>query len=226
MSNVLTRHALRVYATLAELAGSGHDVLDALIPFFEPVLEVMNGKVFDPRLFATGIQKLYGWRFNRDIAEEFIPRLVGSGYLTRGGNQKAAFYIVKCEKPNDRLNTAPIWKVLGRIIDEFEKFPPRVTDLLNYRRSREELTDILIRFLVSLDAHNETIFTVGIDRLLDSESKQLLEQLEEGGRPLSSDDRYMCARFIKHICSEEPEFVPHLARLASIGLLTEVVEDF
>jgi hypothetical protein len=36
----------------------------------------------------------------------------------------------------------------------------------------------------------------------------------------------MCARFVKQICIERPKFVSHLARLASIGLLTEVVEDF
>src|ERR1700733_358525 len=70
MSSV-TRHALRVYSALSSLKGSGDDILDALIPFFEPVLEIMNGKIFDPRLFAVGVQKLYPWRFTTDIAEHF-----------------------------------------------------------------------------------------------------------------------------------------------------------
>jgi hypothetical protein len=52
----LTRRALRA---LIELKGKGGDVLDALIPFFEPLLELWNGKIFDPRLFAVGVQKLY-----------------------------------------------------------------------------------------------------------------------------------------------------------------------
>lgn len=75
----VTKRALRVYAALSELGGKNEDVLDALIPFFEPVLQAMNGKLFEPKLFAHGIQHIYKWRFNKDIAEQFIPRLVRKG---------------------------------------------------------------------------------------------------------------------------------------------------
>lgn len=50
MSSV-TRRALRVYAALNELKGNDNDVLDALIPFFEPILTLMNGTIFDPHVF-------------------------------------------------------------------------------------------------------------------------------------------------------------------------------
>jgi hypothetical protein len=119
-----------------------------------------------------------------------------------------------------------ISNILEKIIDEFEKFPPRVTDLLNYHRSREELTEILIRFLLSLDAYGEAAFAAQVDRMASEEERAVLEQLEEGGKPLPNDDRYMCARFVKQMCTKKPEYVPHFARLASIALLTEVVEDF
>jgi hypothetical protein len=36
----------------------------------------------------------------------------------------------------------------------------------------------------------------------------------------------MAARFVQYICEKRADAVPNLARLASIGLLTEVVEDF
>jgi hypothetical protein len=49
---IITKHALRVYAALSELKETHEDVLDALIPFFEPVLEVMRGKIFDPALLS------------------------------------------------------------------------------------------------------------------------------------------------------------------------------
>jgi hypothetical protein len=221
----VTRHALRVYAALDELRGGKGDVLDALIPFFEPILQVMNDHIFEPQLLAVGAQKLYRWRINKDIAEEFIPRLVRKGYLKRSGTNEAAVYAVKYSPPPDNSNVAKIEEVLKQIIDQFEAFPPRVTDLLNYRRSREELTDILIRFLVSLDAYGEAAFTAEVRRL-NSEGQRVLGLIPEGGAPLPSDDRYMCARFVKQVCDDHPDFVPHLARLASIGLLTEVVEDF
>jgi hypothetical protein len=41
---------------LTELKGKGSDVLDALISFFEPFLELCNGKVFHPQVFAIGVQ--------------------------------------------------------------------------------------------------------------------------------------------------------------------------
>jgi hypothetical protein len=221
----VTRHALRVYAALSELSGGNENILDALIPFFEPILEVMNGKIFDPRLFATGVQKLYRWRINKDIAEDFIPRLVRKKYLRRGGDKQSGIYIVQYEAPKDGPNVAAISDVVKQIVDEFEKFPPRVTDLLNYNRTRDQLTDILIRFLVSLDAYGEVAFAAEVSKL-GVEEQKVLDLLPEGGIPLSSDDRYMCARFVKHICDTRSAFVPHLSRLASIGLLTEVVEDF
>lgn len=222
MSNV-TRRALRVYMALSELRPQSGDVLDALIPFFEPVLALMNGKVFDPQLLAKGAQKLYRWRINRDIAESFIPRLMKKGYLKRRAN---GVYVVNFQQAGDGRKIEDISNILEKIIDEFEQFPPRVTDLLNYHRTREELTEILIRFLLSLDAYGEAAFAAQVDRLVSDEERQVLDQLEEGGRPLPNDDRYMSARFVKFMCTKKPEYVPHFARLASIALLTEVVEDF
>lgn len=221
MSNV-TRRALRVYIALSELKRDSGDVLDALVPFFEPILAVMHGKVFDPDLLAKGAQKLYRWRINRDIAEAFIPRLVKKGYIQRKAN---GIYVVDYQPPAD-AKLDDISNILERIIDEFEKFPPRVSDLLNYYRSREELTEILIRFLLSLDAYGEAAFAAQVDRMASEEQRQVLDQLEEGGKPLPNDDRYMSARFVKQMCTKKPEYVPHFARLASIALLTEVVEDF
>ncbi|MFK4525269.1 hypothetical protein ABIF90_003250 [Bradyrhizobium japonicum] len=224
MSSV-TRRALRVYAALSELQPGQQDVLDALLPFFEPILEVMDGKFFDPRLFALGVQKVYRWRFTADIAAQLIPRLKRAGYLeevvARG---KEAAYIVRFKAPPPG---EPIDEVLKQIIDEFEAFSPRLTDLLHYKRTREELTDILIRFLVSLDAYNPATFGTEVARLrLDEEDSRILTALQEGGEPLPGDDRYMAARFVQHICEQRVDAVPNLARLASIGLLTEVVEDF
>jgi hypothetical protein len=224
----VTRHALRVYTALSGLKGTTDDVLDALIPFFEPILEVMNGRIFDPRLFAVGVQKLYRWRFTVDIAEYFIPRLVRKGYLIRrAGDDRKSAYIVQFVSQPSSTDSLPISELLNQIVDKFVEFSPRVTDLLHYSRTREELADILVRFLVSLDAYSEASFVAEIKRLqLGIAETSTLAGIEEGGTPLAHDDRYMCARFVKYISVEYPEYITHLARLASIGLLTEVVEDF
>ncbi|MCP1558835.1 UNVERIFIED_ORG: hypothetical protein M2438_002925 [Methylobacterium sp. SuP10 SLI 274] len=223
---IVTRHALRVYATLSGLKpDQGGDVIDALIPFMEPILELMHGKVFDPDLLALGVRRLYGWRFNRDVAEQFAGRLLAKGYLKRAARN---VFVVQFEpRPEARDGQIEIATILERVTDEFESFPPKVTDLFQFDLGREELKEVLIRFLVSLDAYTEEAFVQQVERMkLDLSHRTLLDQLDEGGEPLTAESRYLCARFVKHLVKQKPEFVPHLARLASIALLTEVVEDF
>jgi hypothetical protein len=72
-----------LYAALNELRGNETDVLDALTPFFEPILDVMNGKVFDPYTFSAGVRRLYRWRFTGDIASTLIPRFERKGILKK-----------------------------------------------------------------------------------------------------------------------------------------------
>jgi hypothetical protein len=138
----VTWRAIRVCTALTELRGNRGDVLDALIPFFEPLLELMNGKIFDPRLFAIGVQKLYRWRFTTDIAEQFIPRLERARFLERKLSGRESVFIVRYA-PQPRDNQHQLSNILKVIIDAFEQFPPRVTNLLTYNKTREELTDIL-----------------------------------------------------------------------------------
>jgi hypothetical protein len=226
--STVTRHALRVYAALAELKGADDDVLDALIPFFEPVLSVMKGRVFDPHVFSAGVRRLYRWRFTGDVASQFVPRLERKGFLRKEISAKdGAIWIVQYDDNMSGEDSPTILSAFERIIDEFSTFPPKVTDLLSYNRSRDELKDMLIRFLVTMDAQGEGAFAPQLGGLEPGgETTELLAGLEEGGRALEPNDRYMCARFVTHIIRRRREFIPHLSRLASIALLTEVVEDF
>jgi hypothetical protein len=135
-------------------------------------------------------------------------------------------WLVRYDDPADNAPPA-IVAAFERIIDEFGKFPPRVTDLLSYKKSRDELKDILVRFLVMMDVSGEGAFAPQLGEMEPgTEARELVSKLEEGGRPLDPNDRYMCARFVQHLMKRRPKFVPHLIRLSSIGLLAEVVEDF
>jgi len=225
---IVTRSALRVYAALTELKGDDKDVLDALIPFFEPILKVMNGKVFDPHIFSAGVRQLYRWRFTGDIASTFIPRFEKKGFLKKGPTTaNGTLWIVRYEDKQTGKEEQAILDAVKSIIDEFEKFPPRVTDLLTYKKTRDELTDILIRFLVTMDSIGEGAYSHQLGELAPGgEAADLIANLEEGGRPLDDNDRYICASFVRHLLKRKPEYMQHLVRLASIALLTEVVEDF
>ena len=197
----LTRRALRVTAALSELRQANGDVLDALIPFFEPILAVMNSRVFDPKLLAAGVQKLYRWRFTKDVAEQFIPRLVQRGHLRREGRGARAFYVVTFDQAEDRCGRNDQFsRTLDEILDKFAEFAPVVTDLLHYEKSRDELTDILIRFLLSIGAFGDGV----LNRNLAAEGDSILAKLPEGGPPLAHEDRYIAARFVSAMCKENP----------------------
>lgn len=227
MSNV-TRRALRVYAALSELRGPDSDVLDALIPFFEPILSLMNGKVWNPHTFSAGVRKLYRWRFTGDIAASFVPKLERKGFLHRQAKVgQQAIWTVHYNESKVEKTPPAIVTAFEQIIDEFEKFPPRVTDLLSYKKSRDELKEILIRFLVLMDTQGQGAYAPQLGDLEPGgEAGELVSKLEEGETGLDPNDRYMCARFVRHLMRRRQEFVPHLIRLSSIALLAEVVEDF
>jgi hypothetical protein len=147
----VTRRALRVYSALSELRKSNEDILDALIPFFEPILEAMNGKIFEPTTFALAVRKTLRWKFNADIALHFRSRLARKGYLKRHDNNQDQYTVTYSAPDEAQTDRLPIADVLKKLVDDFDYFRSQVTDLLNYERTHEQLADILVRFLVSLD---------------------------------------------------------------------------
>jgi hypothetical protein len=53
----LSKRALRVFAVLeAYRDGASGDVLDALLPFFEPILADLTGKILNPEAFAETVR--------------------------------------------------------------------------------------------------------------------------------------------------------------------------
>lgn len=224
MTRAVTRHAVRVYAAVSALRGDRGDVLDALIPFFTPVLQLLDHKLFDPKAFARGIQTLYGWNFTTEIVETFIPRLVKIGYLQKLANNgtSSAYGVTYSGTTEDSAADANIAGVFESIVDRFVGFPDTVSDLLHYNLSRDELADILLRFLVETRSpsprqHQSRSVGDAVPPAVD---------MEEGGRELGEEDRYLAARFIQSLTKEEPQLIDHLAQIASIGLLAEVVDDF
>src|SRR5690606_32008422 len=142
------------------------DYADALVPFFEPILEMMDGQFFDPVQFANEVRRVYQWRFNKDIAEQFVPRLERKGYLKKTISNRVRAHIVTCNNNENISETEiEISEVLEKIIDHFIDFPDRLTNIFQFHRDRDELKDLLIRFLVSLDAYTEAEIAAKVERL-------------------------------------------------------------
>ena len=205
----LTSHALRVYATLEGLkTDRKEDVLDALIPFLIPVLEILNGKVFDPELLISGLRKLYGWNLTRDIADQFGARLESNGYLKRP-SESAHILLVEVKELGEK-NPAYTQEI-EEISKDFRNFIYNFGDLLFTDLGDEELLDKLVKFIISIDINN---------------NEEHLRNLQEVKNYLTQDDCYLCAKYIEDCNNNKPDFVDKLGRLASVGMLTEVVQDF
>lgn len=215
----VTKQALRVYATLQSLkAQSEDDVIDALIPFTMPVLEVLNGKAFSTDLLAPGLKKLYGWNISTEVALVFQKRLEARGYLTRP-LAKAKILVVSVPEGELKGGANGYAQELSEIVQAFNAFSRGLSDLLHYDRTDAEALDLLVRFLVTLDMSADS-------QTAGTNMPELLKDLKAEETRLHADERYICARFVDHISKTDEEMFGKLVKLASVGMLTEVVHDF
>lgn len=223
----LTQRTLRVFAVLEDCRHGSKDIVEALLPFFQPLLADQYGRVFDPVAFARKVTTTYGWNFSADIVEEIIPRFVSKGWLKSvGANPREQAYRVERISDSDEDPTdGKISETLSKIIDEFIPFIARISPLGGYSRSREEISDLLIEWLVSIDAYNEDVLKKNALQKSVEGTLGIFQELPDGS-DLTSEDKYLCARFVKHLFEIKSEFTEQLCGIASAGLLTEVVRDF
>lgn len=218
----ISAQAIRIYATLEALKEKGSDdVIDSLVPFTFPILEVANEKVYDPNLLIVGLKKLYGWQINTDVAAEFTRRLEKKGFIKRPDNSKANIMIVHFDLFSDAKFEGSIATELNAVIAEFKNFVEEFSDLIHYNRSDDDLLGIIYRFLVDEGIRsNHDVGAIG------EEYRQIVQQLELSRDPLNNEDRYICARFIEHLFEIKSNYIDTLASISSIGMLVEVVQDF
>lgn len=229
----LTRRAIRVYAALDGLKDHREeDALDALLPFMAPILQFIHGRPFQPRFLVMGAKRMYGWNLTLPVAEAFQERLAQKGWLVRSIKpDRTSFWV--CQAPEDPPpdpKEIAVSAAIDGIIDDLQTFAPTVSNFYKPDRSRDDLKDVLIRFLVSLDGYSASAMARNL-RELDAENASdapdsPLQGLEDGGEPLTEQDRYLCARFVKHMAQTNSPQLKHLTSLVAVGLLTEVVADF
>lgn len=228
MSLKITRQALRVNAMLVSLRGHGDtDVIDAICILLLPILEVWRGQPITTSLLSRGIRGTYGWNITESVASVFIERLERDGQLERSGNGRSSILIsAPSDPPAEDVVGAPVSKAFDEVMDLFEEFDLVSGDLLYSKVSREDLSEKLIRYLISLDAYSEEDLSGQLRRQKrdsdDAEVNELSDQLVD----LTSEDIYLCARFIAYLSDEREELVASLADVVGAGLLAELIEDF
>lgn len=229
MVKSLTRTTARVYGTLTALGTESSDVLEKLIPFFDPILRPNHGQRLDVVGFAAEVRQTYKWNFNTDIVEVFIPRLVDAGWLVPDNPDiEQTTYTITA--PEDDAGTgeagAGADAELRAIAGEFRDFARVLSPLTAIPKDIEEFEDILIEWLLYVEAFSEhnIEFQTSISR--DGDGKLHSYVSVPRTTSLTDEEEFLCARFVEHSINSDPKTAEILTRIASIGLLTEVVQDF
>ncbi len=223
----LTRTAVNVFAVIEDFRQGSSDILAGLTPFFEPLLSEARGKIFDPSEFASIVRATYKWNFTSDIAEEFVPRFVSLGWLTADDpNRDNGPYTITTE---DRAVTEKESLILARfdeIAQDFKEFAEGLSPLTALNRTAEDYKDMLIEWLLYVDAYSEANldFEITTEK---SKSGKLYQKVDiPRTTSLQNDDEYLCARFVEDAIKRDGQISETLCKVASVGLLTEVVQDF
>lgn len=228
MKSNLSRSTVRVYGALTALGGASTDPLDRLLPFFEPLMRPTQGQKFDVEEFAKSVRQAYKWNFNTDLVEVLIPRLLSAGWVkSESPEAPTTSYIVSLP---DRILSGEVEnsaeRELRSVSERFQEFARDLSPLMSIPRSIEEFEDILIEWLIYVEAYNESSLDYRPKTIVNSEGKmvRVVDVPEITG--LSDEERFLCAKFVESAVKTDPETAETLTRIASIGLLTEVVQDF
>ena len=230
MDRNLTRTAVRIYGTLSELGNGANDILGKLLPFFEPILELQNGQMLDPCSFARQVSETYKWNFNTDIVEAFLPSLEQAGWIEEdnavSSTRHKAYRICLRQPHRSQLIQNEAVEELAQLGIEFKEFSEKLSPLTALPLSKEVFEDILIEWLLYVEAFSEHSIDFRIKTVTTPGETLSQEYILPKTTKLTDDQIFLCARFVQHAIKTNPDLEAKLTKLASIGLLTEVVQDF
>jgi hypothetical protein len=116
--------------------------------------------------------------------------------------------------------------MLIELSEEFAEFIRTISPLTTFVFEPNALADILVEWLISIDAYTEDVLRQKALQVTKVEGQIGLAVVVKDSSNLSSEEKYLCARFVKSLFEKKSPYIADLCKLASIGLLTEVVQDF
>lgn len=228
MVKQLTRTAVRVYGALSALGNGSGSVMESLLPFFAPILQKHVGEKLDPSAIAAEVRDTYKWNFNADLVETFAPLLEKHGWLRADipGNHDTTYTVSLAPDENDKIKNNPIAEELTSIAKKFKDFAETLSPLTAIPRDVEEFEDILVEWLIYVEAFSEKNIDIN-SGFKEDESGKLIKATEfPRTTSLRDEEQFLCARFVQHMIKQDEGGAEVLAKIASIGLITEVVQDF
>jgi len=228
LAKQLTRSAVRIYGALSALGNGSGNVLERLLPFFEPLLRVRTGQKLAPAEFANDVRDAYKWNFNADLVEAFVPYFVDVGWIVPDiPNETNTTYTIyvpdEAESTDEKL---PVEAELRDLATQFQKFANELSPLTTIPKTVEEFEDILVEWLLYTEAYSEN--SIEFETGFRPDASGTLKSFIDVPRSTSlrDEDEFLAARFVEHAIKTDERMGDVVARIAAIGLLTEVVQDF
>ncbi len=219
--------AIRVNAVLSAFRDDENsDVVDALCYFFVPILDKVSGNPMTASFLAKASALIYGWNLTDSVGQVFLERLVSHGFIVIEGEGKQKRYIAQTSPEMSNSIDATIQDAFDTVTKKFETFELISGDLIYRNLSKEELGDMLVRFLISLDAYTNESIALELKGAAKNGELDVLKQLESDVSVLTKAETYVCARFVQQLSSDDPTLAENLSLFVSAGLLAELVEDF
>ena len=212
---------LRAAEMVRTLGGQGGNPLKALVAYFEPIMQDLDGTLFDPTVFADRVRAAYGWNFNHEAAEGFRYTFRTLKLLEpcRDGMGNP---ISEDGVPVDRVTASRTTNVesqreferkIERIVAAFRDF---VTKILpgraSYARSDDQIIDNLLSWI--LDLFNE------------GTAETEIEEAKEAENPTKDQDRYLVARFVSSSLKEGGDLANDLETIYLVGLVADLADEF
>lgn len=220
--------AVRVNAVLAAFRDNENsDVIDALCYFYVPILDKLHGKPITASLLAKAAKLIYGWNLTESVGHVFVERLVAQGHLVEEQKNGQTIFVAQ---PSPELAAdveTSIQESFEQVTELFGEFDLVSGDLIYRQLTREQLGDLLVRFLISLDAYSNNEITASLrSGDIANGERSALQELTNDVSVLSQSETHVCARFVQWLSKEQPELAEKLSLFVAAGLLAELVEDF
>lgn len=228
MTKQLTRSAVRIYGALTALGSDSGSLMEGILPFFDPILRQHNGNKLDPDVIASSVRETYKWNFNSDLVEAFVPYLERQGWIAAdiAGTKDTSYTIQMGLQENSDESVRTVEAELRRIAIQFKNFSENLSPLTALPREVEEFEDILVEWLLYVEAFSEKSIEFKSSFKPDAAGKLRKVIDVPNTTSLRDEEKFLCARFVKHAIEGDKSSAEVLARIAAIGLLTEVVQDF
>ena len=229
MKSRINRSTVRIFGSLSALGKGSGDKLEQLLPFFDPILREFEGKEFQPDEIANRFNEVYGWKCTSDIVESFVEYFEKYDWIecsTQFSNTHVKKYIVNMPNSEELGNQQEsINSKLHYFAQKFKGFIDSNPFSTDPNKDVDYYKNLLLKWLLiseSFDPQNisnPTVDSSDDPTSMNDNDKKVYLWLDE-------HEKLLCARFVKHINKTNQNDIESLVKIASVALLTEVVQGF